>query len=268
MIAVAQILESRRARLGRWAGAAIVVCSLHVAGAALALMQWPEEEAEDAAGAMVVELAPLLAAAPVDSPDVAHGPLMQEALLTPQASKQTVEEVAKDTPIAEPSPAPDPEVALPKPQPEVKEQPKEEAKEEVQERENPEQASAVPLTTAPPRVEAQPAPSAAPPSPGRAPNQSNAQASWQKKLIDHLNRHKRYPDEARNRRAQGVAVVAFKLDRAGQVVDSHISKSSGSQALDEEAMAVLRRASPLPAPPEQIGGPLLDLTLPIQFRIK
>ncbi len=193
---------------------------------------------------------------------------MQEAVLTPEASQKTVAEVAKDIPLVEPSPAPEPEVALPMPRPEVKEEPKkEELKEEVPEQQNPEQASAAPLTTAPPRVEAEPVPSAAP-SRGSAPSLSHAQASWQKKLIDHLNRHKRYPDEARSHRAQGVVIVAFRLDRAGQLVDSHVTKSSGSPALDEEAMAVLKRANPLPAPPDQIAGSMLDLVLPIQFRIK
>ena len=121
---------------------------------------------------------------------------------------------------------------------------------------------------APPRVEAQPAPSAAPPSPGRAPSLERVQASWQKRLINHLNRHKRYPDAARSRHAQGTVVVAFKIDRFGQLVASHVTKSSGSPALDDEALAVLQRASPLPAPPEQMPGAMLDLVLPIQFRIK
>ncbi len=270
MILVSQLLESRRARISRWAGAAVVVCAMHLGGAALALMHWPQEqEAEDAAGALVVELAPLLAAAPVDSPDVAHGPLMQESVLTPQATKEVIEEVAKDLPLIEPSPAPEPEVALPMPRPEAKEEPKEEeAKEPVPNQQTPEQASAVPLTMAPPRVEAQPAPSAAPPSPGRAPNLERVQASWQKRLIDHLNRHKRYPEAARDRRTQGTVIVAFKLDRTGQVVASHVTASSGSPVLDDEAMAVLKRASPLPAPPDQILGPMLDMVLPIQFRIK
>ena len=63
-------------------------------------------------------------------------------------------------------------------------------------------------------------------------------------------------------------IVAFKLDRTGQVVASHVTASSGSPVLDDEAMAVLKRASPLPAPPDQILGPMLDMVLPIQFRIK
>ena len=269
MMSVHPFLELPRARLGRWAGAAAIVCTVHAAGAGLALMQWPEQEADDAAGALAMELAPVLAVTPVDLPDIAHGPLVQEAMATPQAVRETVPEVAQDLPLLEPSPAPEPEVALPPPPPEAKEEPKrEETKEPVPEKRDAEQASAAPLATAPPRVEAQPAPSAAAPSPGRAPSIAHVQASWQKRLIDHLNRHKRYPDAARSRRAQGIVVVAFRLDSSGRIVTAHVTKSSGSQALDDEALAVLKRASPLPAPPEQIAGPMLDLVLPIQFRIK
>jgi hypothetical protein len=49
MIPMAHLLESRRARFSRWAGAAAVVCAVHIGGAALALMHWPEDEASDAA---------------------------------------------------------------------------------------------------------------------------------------------------------------------------------------------------------------------------
>ena len=245
-----------------------MVCALHVGGVALALMQWQEEEfAEDAAGAIVVELAPLPVATPVESPDVAHGPLMQEALLTPEASKQTVDEVQDDTPIVEPSPASESEVVLPRPV-EHPEQPNEEPQEAVPERQEAEQTETVPLTTAPPRVEAQPAPSSAPPSPATSPSLARVQVSWQKALIDHLNRHKRYPEAARSRGAQGVVIVAFRIDRGGRVVSAGVAKSSGLPMLDEEALALLERASPLPAPPEHTAGPALDLTLPIQFRIR
>ena len=34
--------------------------------------------------AVVVEMLPAATATPVDSPDVAHGPLMEEAMLTPR----------------------------------------------------------------------------------------------------------------------------------------------------------------------------------------
>ena len=63
-------------------------------------------------------------------------------------------------------------------------------------------------------------------------------------------------------------LVEFTIDRSGKVVASRVLRRSGSSFLDQEAIAVLQRASPLPSPPEEITGELLPLTLPIQFRIK
>jgi periplasmic protein TonB len=269
MTSFVHLLEPKRTRISRWAGAAAIVMAAHLCGAALAFVHWQEDDtADDVAGAIAVELAPLPAATPVDSPDVAHGPLMEEAVLTPQASKQTVQEVTKEIPVVEQSPVPNPEVALPMPRPDVEKKPDEQDQEEIPNKQNPEQASAAPLTTAPPKVEAQPAPAAANPVPSTSTSLARVQASWERRLINHLNRYKRYPEAARSHATQGVVVVAFSIDHGGHLIASHVARSSGSPALDEEGLAMLKRASPLPAPPDQISRPTLELTLPIQFRIR
>jgi hypothetical protein len=36
--------------------------------------------------------------------------------------------------------------------------------------------------------------------------------------------------------------------------------------LDDEAMAMLRRAGPLPTPPAEAQGPSFEFVLPIQFK--
>jgi periplasmic protein TonB len=265
MTDVVQLIESRRWRFSRWAAAAIIVCALHAAGAALALMHWEEETSDDPAGGLTVELAPLPAAMPVDSPDVAHGPDQQAAKMTPEASKQVVEKVEKDIPLVEPSRVRDPEVTLPKPQPDEKEQPKEEeAKEAVSEKERPAQDEEHEFATAPPRVEAQPAPSSAP-SPGKSPDLARAQAAWQKVVVRQLERYRHYPDAADRRGIRGNLVVRFRLDESGQVIASEITESSGSPILDKEALDLLKRASPFPAPPP---GVELDFALPIDFKIR
>jgi protein TonB len=263
---VSQLLESRRARTGRWVAAALIVCALHAGGLALALMQPDEEEAADSpAGALTVELAPLPAPKPVDSPDVAHGPEQQVAKLTPEASKPVVEKVEKDVPPVEPSPAPKPEVALPKPKPDEKEETKEEAREAAPAEAVPQQQDRdVPITTAPPRVEAPPAASS-PPKGGLSPIVARLHASWKKAVSKHMQRFKRYPRAARGLR--GSAIVRFVLDRSGRVTLAEIIKSSGSPILDQEALATVRRASPMPAPPSEVGEPYLEFK-PIQFDYK
>jgi protein TonB len=267
MADVLQLPESRRSRIGRWAAAAIIACALHVVGAALALMHWQQETSDDPAGGLIVELAPLPAVMPVDSPDVAHGPDQQVAKMTPEAAKQVVEKVQKDIPVVEPSRMPDPEVALPKPEPDEKEQPKEEeVKEAVSEKEEPPQEKEHELTTAPPRVEAQPAPSSAP-AQGPSPVLARANADWKNALSRQLNRHKRVPQGAGIRRGQWEAVVAFTVDQSGRLASVELRKSTGVPALDKEALEWLQRASPFPPPPD-VPGIELYFTQSIRFDVK
>jgi TonB family protein len=47
-------------------------------------------------------------------------------------------------------------------------------------------------------------------------------------------------------RVQGVVNLAFTIDRQGKVVSGKIVKSSGSTALDDEALDMIKRAAPLP----------------------
>lgn len=77
----------------------------------------------------------------------------------------------------------------------------------------------------------------------------------------HLNRFKRFPSGA----SGGTAQVAFSIDRAGRVLSSRLIGSSGDPALDAEAVAMMRRASPVPAPPSSVGGGSITLAVPVRF---
>ena len=92
--------------------------------------------------------------------------------------------------------------------------------------------------------------------------------TWKGQITGLLERNKRYPPSAQARREQGVVQLAFSLDRKGLVVASRIVTSSGSPALDEEAMALVRRAQPFPAPPPQVTGEQVNLVVPIRFNLK
>ena len=75
----------------------------------------------------------------------------------------------------------------------------------------------------------------------------------------------RYPELARERGAEGVAVVSFSFDARGQVTSAALAQSSGDAALDAEAVASVRRASPLPPPPE--GAPRA-YAIPLRYRLR
>jgi TonB family protein len=91
--------------------------------------------------------------------------------------------------------------------------------------------------------------------------------TWKSQIVARLHEHKRYPEEAKSRRDQGVAQVFFSLDREGRVLESRVVRSSGANALDEEALALLRRAQPFPPPPQELAGDHVDLTVPIRFNL-
>ncbi len=64
---------------------------------------------------------------------------------------------------------------------------------------------------------------------------------------------------------QGVTRLAFRLDRRGRVVMSRIAQSSGSAALAQETLALIRRAQPFPAPPADIADDQLSFMVPIRY---
>lgn len=132
----------------------------------------------------------------------------------------------------------------------------------------PNQAVALPQTAPePPAAEETNAAVDAPPSPpGPVPAPDpQAVSSWQSRLLAHLERHKRFPSQAQARRLRGTVLVAFSLDRSGLVVAQAVDTSSGHPALDAAALDMLARAQPLPPPPPEIPGTVLQLTVPVRF---
>jgi len=100
---------------------------------------------------------------------------------------------------------------------------------------------------------------------GQVPRPSPAAiASWERLLVAQLERHKRYPAAAGGK--VGEVRLAFSIDRSGQVVASRIVHSSGSEALDQEALALIKRAAPLPPPPAGVPEERLSFVVPVRYR--
>jgi TonB family protein len=100
-------------------------------------------------------------------------------------------------------------------------------------------------------------------APSPSPSASSTITKWQQSLVAHLAKLQRYPTQARG--VQGVASVAFTIDRQGRVVSSKVVKSSGSAVLDAEALDLIKRAVPFPPPPAEIADSDLSLVVPIRF---
>lgn len=80
------------------------------------------------------------------------------------------------------------------------------------------------------------------------------------RLRAHLQRHRRALLATGD--ARGTAVVTFRVAADGTVSGLGLQRSAGDAALDSEALDLLRRAAPLPAPPQGRG---LQLSVPIVF---
>jgi len=94
---------------------------------------------------------------------------------------------------------------------------------------------------------------------------SEAPARWQARLLAHLERRKRYPEAARSRREEGTASVRFRIDGSGNVLSASISRSSGHSDLDAAVLDMVRRASPVPAPPPGVNR---TIVVPIRFDLR
>jgi protein TonB len=255
------------ADLRRWMVSAAIVVLAHGAIAA-GMVNWRDtiEPAEPAA-AIVIEFAPLPVAPAAPQTDVAPGPEQTMSEPSPERPVEQMEEKPKteeqtaakpvDEPPPEIKPAPNPEVALAPP------------RQEVMSPQRQEPRTPAPTTSAPQPLPEQTAALPAAPAQGQiTPNTSNAVPTWKSQIVALLERNKRYPESAQSRRQQGIAQVFFSLDRKGRVIDSRLVRSSGANALDEEALALLRRAQPFPPPPREVPGERVDLTVPIRFNLK
>lgn len=227
------MLPQDRDETRRWTRALLLVLGLHAAPLAVAAY-WlgPLVSAPPAESAVLVDMAPPAAppAAPSEQPP---GPKQVKAEIP---GPKAPEDVAPTPPV------PNPAVAMPAPQlapPPMK-------------------AGAPALeTTAPPARPLPPAPVA-----------SNAAPTWQGLVLGQLNRFKRYPGAAQARRQQGVPYIRFVIDRNGKVLTSRLERSSGFAALDAEAVALPRRAQPLPKPPPEVSGQSIELVVPVEFFIR
>lgn len=77
---------------------------------------------------------------------------------------------------------------------------------------------------------------------------------------------KRYPTQARSNHWEGRVVVQAVIRDDGTVADLMIAESSGQPILDQEALAVMKKASPLILK-HPLGKPSITMLIPISYRL-
>lgn len=237
-------------KLPLWSVSLIIVLALH-AGLFIWALYWRPAATplHVPPAAMLIELEPLAAA-----PKPAPPPPPEVQPEEPEPQPKLVEVAKPKLAIAPPKPKPKPK---PKPRPPKPVAPKPQAK----------------PADSPPQ-ESPPAPIAAADTKPAAPQQaavsapSKAKASWESKLLNHLSRYKRYPEDARRRGFEGQARLRFVLDSKGKVLSYALVGRSGSASLDRATLEMIRRAQPLPAPPaEMLQNGQLEIVAPFVYSL-
>ena len=94
-----------------------------------------------------------------------------------------------------------------------------------------------------------------------------AHQRYLRKVLERIARFKRYPREARRDGVVGKVMVRFTVLADGRLQSPQLTGSSGDSRLDQAALDMLSRASPLPPIPRSLGVGKLELSLPVEFSL-
>jgi protein TonB len=233
-----------RAELQRWGAAAAVVAAVHASAVAGYILLHKPALPAGGTPIVMVELAPAPAAPQIETLDIPEEKPAEQAELEPEP--EVVKPLEEKPPPEPPTPVSPVSVAEPPP-PKPKPKPK-----------KPPAPRTVAAARAPNRAETPTATSTAiGVAEGRA-----ARATWGDLVRAHIERNKRYPSGSQS---QGTVRVSFTVDRSGHVLNRRITQSSGSRDIDEDALATVVRAQPLPAFPPGMTQAREDVGVSLRY---
>jgi len=119
-----------------------------------------------------------------------------------------------------------------------------------------------PARTGPGRVASVPEQAAA----DTHPSMDRRAVTFQRALLSHIARYRRYPEGARRDQARGTVQLVFSMLRDGTVTDVRIRSSSGYSLLDIAAIETIRKAQPLPRIPAELPESL-NILVPVAFEL-
>lgn len=247
---------------GLWIFAAVVAVTLHATVAAFAVMRMQEMEDEDV-GAPGIEIGLELTSPQTPPSELPPGPDSEASVASPAVAEQKTEVKEVDLPKEAPVEAEDPDRLVTsentdKPtedDPEIKKKQTKASEESVAQ-----EAKAAPSIQDAPQAE-----KSVTTDQGTGESRRRVRVTWQKELLAHLDKHKRYPPDRNQKAAQ--IVLSLDLDRMGRVVSANVIESSGDDAFDAAALAMVQRASPVPPPPALVADEGLSFSLPVVFRV-
>ena len=255
-------LPDQSVRKGIWIFAAALALGCHLAFVAFAIARMHEEPEDEDLGAPGIEIAFELASPQTSPSDLPPGPESEASAASPAVVEQkaTVKDADLPKEIPVESKEPDRLVTIDKSKTPIEEEPDVTAK-----MVKPVDESVAQEATAAPAIQNVPeAPRSTTRDQGTAESRQRARVTWQKELLAHLGKYKRYPTDRSQKSSE--ILVTLSLDRSGRVLAVNVARSSGDEAFDHAALSMVERASPVPAPPPLVADEGLSFSLPVIFR--
>ena len=209
-------------------------------------------------------------------PSVAPGPIIARLVQARPAAaplSQAVEQAPQPgiepppVSVAKPAPAPRPVAkaeprAPAKPAPAASSQPSSPAPASA-----PAQASAAPPGPAPgPLARVEPQPSAAAPAAETA--DAGTLARYRLQLISAAKRYKRYPRVAMDNNWEGKVELRMVIGANGMIASLSVKNGTGHDALDRQALDMIKKAKPLTPIPAALRGKEFSVDIPVIFSLK
>jgi len=227
------------------------------------------------AGPPVEQAAPAGADPETDDKPATEPMARSEAAAEPSSAQPEAKIEAKAKPEIAAKPKPVPRApSKPKPTRVAKPKPKSEAL-RARPKSDPVVASVTPRPSRPPSAPAEPSPGAsasATPLPTAASGapvvDQDLLARYRLQLISAARRYKRYPRAALDNQWEGAAEVAMVIGDNGRIREVTISKSSGHDVLDRQAIDMFRKAKPLVPIPAGLRGREFRVTLKAIYSLR
>lgn len=247
-----------------WLAAAIGAFLIHAGCVAFAVTRMQADDDSDALGAPAIEIGLEMMSPRAEATDLPPGPDAEASAASPAVMEQKAVVKETDLPKDVPTETEEPDRIVTQ---NDSKKPKDEETDVAAVQATASTESVASEATAMPSVEAiQEGPKSVAPAQGTGQAAQRQRVTWQKELIAHLDKNKRYPAERSQRNAE--IIVRFTLDRVGHVQEVSIVKGSGDAAFDAAALTMVRKSDPVPAPPPLVADEGLSFTLPVIFRVK
>jgi periplasmic protein TonB len=263
-VAISDLETEQKPSRPLWILAAIGALAIHLGGAAMAVAHLRTGDPDDSLGAPAIEIGLEMLSPHLEATDLPPGPDADASIASPALAEQKAEIKETELPKDVPTETDDPDRVV---TPSDSNKPKEDDPKIAAVQTPASTESVAAEATGTPSTEAiQEGPRSVAPAQGTGESAQRIRATWQKQLIAHLDKHKRYPTQHSQKSAE--ILVSVALDRMGHVLSASIVKGSGDAVFDEAALAMVRRSDPVQPPPPVVADEGLNFTLPVNFHVK